>query len=82
MQRLQRFLAKGKGCPPRMPSLSRRRLLFFLPMAEKVCCRETDIGMNHCISGHAKNFPKSKSGRARDRFRQGLEGFAGSFRMF
>ena len=81
MQRLQRFLVKGKGwLPDAMPF--RRRLLFFLPMAEKGCCRETDIGMNHCISGHAKNFPKSKSGRASDRFRQGLEGFAGSFRMF
>lgn len=81
MQRLQRFLAKGKGWSPGCHTFP-ARLLFFLPMAEKGCCRETDIGMNHCISGHSKNFPKSKSGRASDRFRQGLEGFAGSFRMF
>lgn len=81
MQRLQRFLAKGKGWPPGCHAFP-ARLLFFLPMAEKGCCRETNIGINHCISGHAKNFPKSKSGRASDRFRQGLEGFAGSFRMF
>lgn len=81
MQRLQRFLAKGEGMAPGCHTFP-ARLLFFLPMAEKGCCREPDIGMNHCISGHAKNFPKSKSGRASDRFRQGLEGFAGSFRMF
>ena len=81
MQRLQRFLAKGKGwLPDAMPFPPAPAL--FLPMAEKGCCRETDIGMNHCMPGHAKNFPKSKSGRASDRFRQGLEGFAGSFCMF
>lgn len=45
-----------------MPCLSRRRLLFFLPMAEKGCCRETDIGMNHCISGHAKTSRNPKAG--------------------
>lgn len=38
MQRLQRFLAKGKGMVPRMPYLSRRRLLFFLPVSEEGCC--------------------------------------------
>lgn len=60
MQRLQRFLVKGKGWPPdAMPCHALpARLLFFLPMAEKGCCRETDIGMNHCIPGHAKKLPE------------------------
>jgi len=48
---------KGKGMAPGCHTFP-ARLLFFLPVAEKGCYRETDIGMNHCISGHAKKLPE------------------------